>query len=72
MLFQSRFIPLLVGQITATWLLAYAHGRSGRGAWLYVGLVLARARLAHYRAPVARRLEADIARILNATPARAK
>jgi D-alanyl-lipoteichoic acid acyltransferase DltB (MBOAT superfamily) len=37
---DARFIPLLVGQITATWLVAYFHKRTGRTAWLYVGIVL--------------------------------
>jgi D-alanyl-lipoteichoic acid acyltransferase DltB (MBOAT superfamily) len=37
---DARFIPLLVGQVVATWLLALCHERSGRAVWLYLGLVL--------------------------------
>lgn len=35
-----RFIPLLVGQIAITWLLAIAHERTGKNAVLAVGIVL--------------------------------
>lgn len=35
-----RFIPLLVGQITVTWLLAKAHERSGKRALLVAGIIL--------------------------------
>src|SRR3984957_11504216 len=44
-----RFIPLLVGQIAGTWLLAYAHERSGRSAWLHAGIVLNLASLATFK-----------------------
>jgi alginate O-acetyltransferase complex protein AlgI len=35
-----RFIPLLIGQIGATWLLAWLAERSGRNGWLVLGIVL--------------------------------
>src|SRR5262249_29493013 len=44
-----RFIPLLVGQITATWLLAYAHQQTKRDAWLYAGIVLNLASLVTFK-----------------------
>jgi alginate O-acetyltransferase complex protein AlgI len=44
-----RFVPLLVGQITATWLLAYAHKRTGRNGWLYGGIALNLASLATFK-----------------------
>lgn len=37
---DARFIPLLVGQITLTWLLAKAQERTGRNAFLVAGIVL--------------------------------
>ena len=46
---DARFIPLLVGQITATWLLAYAHKLTGRNAFLHVGIVLNLASLATFK-----------------------
>ncbi|KQW19254.1 hypothetical protein ASC80_17745 [Afipia sp. Root123D2] len=36
---DARFIPLLVGQITLTWLLAKAHERTGK-RWLLIGGVV--------------------------------
>jgi D-alanyl-lipoteichoic acid acyltransferase DltB (MBOAT superfamily) len=44
-----RFVPLLVGQIAATWLLAVCHKRSGRAAWLYLGIALNLASLATFK-----------------------
>src|ERR1700734_1564219 len=35
-----RFIPLLIGQIGATWLLAWLAERSGPNGWLLLGIVL--------------------------------
>jgi alginate O-acetyltransferase complex protein AlgI len=46
---DPRFIALLVGQITGTWLLAYAHERTGRDAWLYGGVALNLASLATFK-----------------------
>ena len=46
---DARFIPLLVGQITATWLLALWHARSGRRAALHIGIVLNLASLATFK-----------------------
>jgi alginate O-acetyltransferase complex protein AlgI len=46
---DARFIALLVGQITATWLLARGHGRTGRAALLYAGIVLNLASLATFK-----------------------
>jgi len=44
-----RFIPLLVGQIGATWLLACLEQRTGRNAWLVVAIVLNLASLATFK-----------------------
>jgi len=46
---DPRFIPLLVGQITATWLLAWARERTKRSAWLYAGIVLNLASLGTFK-----------------------
>jgi len=46
---DARFIPLLVGQITVTWLLAWAHKRTGHAAFLYCGIVLNLASLATFK-----------------------
>jgi alginate O-acetyltransferase complex protein AlgI len=46
---DARFIALLVGQISATWLLARWHERSGRAALLYAGIVLNLASLATFK-----------------------
>jgi D-alanyl-lipoteichoic acid acyltransferase DltB (MBOAT superfamily) len=35
-----RFVPLVLGQITATWLLALMHQGTGRRGWLVAGVVL--------------------------------
>jgi alginate O-acetyltransferase complex protein AlgI len=37
---DARFIVLPMAQITATWLLARAHERSARNAWLILGIVV--------------------------------
>jgi alginate O-acetyltransferase complex protein AlgI len=37
---DARFVPLLVGQVGATWLLSWAYERSGRRALLRLGIVL--------------------------------
>ncbi len=44
-----RFVPLLVGQIGATWLLSCLHERSGRSGALYLGVVLNLASLATFK-----------------------
>ena len=44
-----RFIPLLVGQIGATWLLAWLQARSGGRALLIAGIVLNLASLATFK-----------------------
>jgi D-alanyl-lipoteichoic acid acyltransferase DltB (MBOAT superfamily) len=44
-----RFIPLLVGQISATWLLAWLQERTGARAWLVAGVVLNLASLATFK-----------------------
>jgi D-alanyl-lipoteichoic acid acyltransferase DltB (MBOAT superfamily) len=46
---DARFIPLLLGQITATWLLARAHKRTGRAAFLHCGIALNLASLATFK-----------------------
>jgi D-alanyl-lipoteichoic acid acyltransferase DltB (MBOAT superfamily) len=46
---DARFVALLVGQITATWLLANWHGRTGRAAFLHAGIVLNLASLATFK-----------------------
>src|ERR1700755_2796000 len=46
---DARFIALLVGQIGATWLLAYWHKRSGRAGVLYLGIALNLASLATFK-----------------------
>src|SRR5215510_622304 len=46
---DARFIPLLVGQIGATWLLAIWHKRSGRAGVLYAGIALNLASLATFK-----------------------
>ena len=46
---DARFIPLLVGQIAASWLAAYAHKRTGRVAFLYAGVALNLASLATFK-----------------------
>lgn len=37
---DARFIPLLLGQITLTWLLAEGHARTGRRGFLVAGIVI--------------------------------
>ncbi len=44
-----RFVPLLVGQITATWLLALLHERTGSRVPLMAGVVLNLASLATFK-----------------------
>jgi alginate O-acetyltransferase complex protein AlgI len=44
-----RFIPLLVGQIGATWLMVRLQQDTGRSAWLTVGIVLNLASLATFK-----------------------
>jgi len=46
---DARFIALLVGQISATWLIAYWHKRVGRAAILVVGIALNLASLATFK-----------------------
>src|SRR5262249_41376402 len=46
---DARFLPLLVGQITATWLLARWHERSGHSAALSAGIALTLASLATFK-----------------------
>src|SRR5215467_6823991 len=46
---DARFIALLVGQVTATWMLARWHERFGRSAFLYGGIVLNLASLATFK-----------------------
>src|ERR1700730_15198407 len=46
---DARFIPLLVGQIGATWLLARFHGATGRSAFLVFGIILNLASLAIFK-----------------------
>jgi alginate O-acetyltransferase complex protein AlgI len=44
-----RFIPLLVGQICVTWLLACMQERSGRNGWLVLGIALNLASLGTFK-----------------------
>lgn len=44
-----RFIPLLIGQIGATWLLAWLAERTGRNGWLVLGIVLNLASLGTFK-----------------------
>jgi alginate O-acetyltransferase complex protein AlgI len=46
---DARFIVLLVGQIGATWLLAWWHKKSGRTAALHLGVALNLASLATFK-----------------------
>ena len=46
---DARFIPLLLGQILATWLLALWHARSGRHAALVLGILVNLASLATFK-----------------------
>ena len=46
---DARFVVLPVAQITATWLLALAHERSGRRAFLVAGVVLNLASLGTFK-----------------------
>ena len=46
---DARFIPLLVGQIGATWLLARAQQATGRNVFLGIGVVLNLASLATFK-----------------------
>ena len=46
---DTRFIPLLVGQVFATWLLALWHARSGRAVCLYAGIALNLGSLATFK-----------------------
>jgi D-alanyl-lipoteichoic acid acyltransferase DltB (MBOAT superfamily) len=46
---DARFIALLVGQIGATWLLAYWHKRTARAGLLYLGIALNLASLATFK-----------------------
>ena len=46
---DARFIPLLLGQITLTWLAAYAHKLTGRMAFLHGGIALNLASLATFK-----------------------
>lgn len=44
-----RFIPLLIGQVGATWLLALASERTGRRAFLVIGVIVNLASLATFK-----------------------
>ncbi len=44
-----RFVPLLVGQVTATWLLAVVHERTGHRAPLVAGIVINLASLGTFK-----------------------
>jgi D-alanyl-lipoteichoic acid acyltransferase DltB (MBOAT superfamily) len=44
-----RFIPLLLGQIAATWLLARLHEATKRDGWLVLGIILNLASLATFK-----------------------
>src|ERR1700728_4239634 len=44
-----RFIPLLLGQIFITWLLALLQERTGRNGWLVLGVVLNLASLGTFK-----------------------
>ena len=46
---DARFIPLLVGQIVASWLLARLQQATGRNAFLVLGIVLNLASLATFK-----------------------
>ena len=46
---DARFITLLVGQVTATWLIAVWHKRSGRAGVLHLGIALNLASLATFK-----------------------
>jgi alginate O-acetyltransferase complex protein AlgI len=46
---DARFIPLLVGQIGAAWLMVRLQQQTGRTAWLVVGIVLNLASLATFK-----------------------
>src|SRR5262252_3619532 len=46
---DARFITLLVGQVTATWLIAVWHKRSGRAGVLRLGIALNLASLATFK-----------------------
>lgn len=46
---DARFIPLLLGQILATWLLSLWHERSGRNAALVAGILVNLASLATFK-----------------------
>lgn len=46
---DARFLPLLVGQIGATWMLAGLHERTGRRGWLVAGVVLNLASLGTFK-----------------------
>jgi len=46
---DARFIPLLVGQIGATWLLARLHQATGRNAFLVFGIILNLASLGTFK-----------------------
>jgi D-alanyl-lipoteichoic acid acyltransferase DltB (MBOAT superfamily) len=44
-----RFVPLLLGQCTATWLAAGLHHRSGRRGWLWAGVAVNLSSLAFFK-----------------------
>src|SRR5262249_20159787 len=46
---DARFVVLPVAQITATWLLAYFHKRTGRAGMLHLGIALNLASLATFK-----------------------
>jgi alginate O-acetyltransferase complex protein AlgI len=46
---DARFIPLLIGQIVAAWLLTRLHEASGRTAWLVLGILVNLASLATFK-----------------------
>src|SRR6185295_4493601 len=46
---DARFIPLLVGQVTLTWLIGLAHARTKQRALLYLGVALNLASLGTFK-----------------------
>ncbi len=46
---DARFIPLLVGQITASWVAARLHEATGRSAFLVAGIILNLVSLANFK-----------------------
>src|SRR5687768_13958998 len=46
---DPRFVILVVAQVSATWLLALLHGRTGARGWLVLGIVLNLASLGTFK-----------------------